>query len=605
MSRLKRLILEIHRRSLWQVLLIYVGGAWVCYEIIDTITDRLALPEWLPVLAIILFLIGLPVVLATAFIREEAGTAVAPVEATLPTGAEEQRLEAQAAAVRQQARRRHRLLTWRNAGLSFLAALALWGVIATGWYLLADRAELEGVEAADEMRKSVAVLPFENLSPDPENEFFADGIHDEIIARLSKITDLRVISRTSVMGYRGRSENLRTIADELGVTNILEGTVRRAEDRVRITTQLIDARADEHLWTEVYDRNLSDVFAVQSDVAHQVASALRAELTSAERERIEERPTENLEAYDYYLRGRLFWTQRSLAAFDSAIDYYNRAVLLDPDYARAYAALAETYVLLPEYGGPSIPEVLPIARAATDRALALDPDLAEAYTASAYLKAVFEWRWDAAERDYLKAIELNPDYATAHQWYAEMLGVTGRWDEALAEARKAIELDPRSPAANEIMAVLLTFAGRPDDAIPMYERALRIVPDWVDCIYDLAMAYVLRGDYANAAPLFDRLAELTGSDPEAYRAYLAALSDPAKIPAAVTALQAPNIFSTTAPSEYLAHLGRYEEALAALEQEYEARKPRLPWINVHPMYEGLRSDPRFQDLLRRMNFPDG
>jgi len=605
MSRLKRLILEIHRRSLWQVLLIYVGGAWVCYEIIDTITDRLALPEWLPVLAIILFLIGLPVVLATAFIREEAGTAVAPVEATLPTGAEEQRLEAQAAAVRQQARRRHRLLTWRNAGLSFLAALALWGVIATGWYLLADRAELEGVEAADEMRKSVAVLPFENLSPDPENEFFADGIHDEIIARLSKITDLRVISRTSVMGYRGRSENLRTIADELGVTNILEGTVRRAEDRVRITAQLIDARADEHLWTEVYDRNLSDVFAVQSDVAHQVASALRAELTSAERERIEERPTENLEAYDYYLRGRLFWTQRSLAAFDSAIDYYNRAVLLDPDYARAYAALAETYVLLPEYGGPSIPEVLPIARAATDRALALDPDLAEAYTASAYLKAVFEWRWDAAERDYLKAIELNPDYATAHQWYAEMLGVTGRWDEALAEARKAIELDPRSPAANEIMAVLLTFAGRPDDAIPMYERALRIVPDWVDCIYDLAMAYVLRGDYANAAPLFDRLAELTGSDPEAYRAYLAALSDPAKIPAAVTALQAPNIFSTTAPSEYLAHLGRYEEALAALEQEYEARKPRLPWINVHPMYEGLRSDPRFQDLLRRMNFPDG
>ncbi|NIO33194.1 MAG: tetratricopeptide repeat protein [Gemmatimonadetes bacterium] len=604
MSRLKRLIDEIHRRSMWQVLLIYCGAALVAYQAVQALTEGLGLPQWFPAFAIVLFIIGLPIVLATAFVHEVAPPTVKPAEPTPLTEAEAARIEAEAAAVHLQTRRRHRFLTWRNAAATFVIVLAAWGVVATGWYLFADRAEPEGTETAAEMRKSIAVLPFENLSPDPENEFFTDGMHDEIIAHLSRIADLKVISRTSVMGYKGRTGNLRAIAEELEVTNILEGTVRRADGRVRITTQLLDALTDEHLWTEVYDHELSDVFAVQSDVAQQVATALRATLTTAERERIEDRPTENLEAYDHYLRGRHFWHRRSLAAFDSAVNYFNQAILLDPQYARAYAALAETYVLIPEYGGPPIPEILPFAKAAAERARALDPGLAEAYTASAYIKASFEWDRDSAERDYLRAIELNPDYATAHQWYGELLGLTGRWDEALAELRKAIELDPLSPAANLMMGLLLAYAGRPDDAIPMYERALRIVPDWVDGIYELANAHVLKGDYADAAPLFDRLAELTGSDPEAYRAYLAALSDPAKTPAAVTALQATDVFSTTAPSEYLAQLGRYEEALAALEQEYEARKPRLPWINVHPMYEGLRSDPRFHDLLRRMNFPE-
>ncbi len=604
MSRLKRLIVEIHRRSLWQVLLIYCGAALVAYQAVQALTEGLGLPQWFPAFAIVLFIVGLPIVLATAFVHDVALPTAKTAEPAALTDSEAARSEAEAAAAHHETRRRHRFLTWRSAAATFVIVLAAWGVVATGWHLFADRAGPEGMEAAEDTRKSIAVLPFENLSPDPENEYFADGVHDEIITQLFKISDLKVISRTSVMEYKGRSENLRAIAEELGVTNILEGTVRRADGRVRITTQLIDALADEHVWAEVYERNVSDVFAVQSDVAQQIATALRATLTSAERERIEAVPTENLEAYDLYLRGRHFWYQRSLAAFDSAIGYFNQAVFLDPEYARAYAALAETYVLLPEYGGPSIPEMLPLAKAATERARALDPDLAEAYTASAYIKHVFEWDWDGAERDYLKAIELNPDYSTAHQWYAELLGVNGRWDEALTEVRKAVELDPLSPAANEIMGILLTYAGRPDDAIPVYERALRIVPNWVDAIYDLATAYVLRGDYARAAPLFDRLAELTGSDPEAYRAYLAALSDPEKVPAAVTALQADDVFSTTAPSEFLAYLGRYDEALAALERECEARRPRLPWVNVHPLYEGLRSDPRFQDLLRRMNLHD-
>jgi TolB-like protein/Flp pilus assembly protein TadD len=592
MSRLKRLIFEIHRRSLWQVLLIYVGGAWVCYEIIDTITDRLALPEWLPVLAIILFLIGLPIVMATAFVGEVEAPSRAPAEAEAGEAAE-------AAAARLEVRRRHRFLTWRNALATFVVALAVWGIVATGWLVLH-----EGARETDVERKSVAVLPFVNLSGDPDNEYFSDGVTGDIINHLSRIADLKVISRTSVMQYKGTTRSLREIGDELGVATVLEGEVQRIGDRVRINAQLIDAETDAHLWGEQYNRELTDVFAIQSDVAQQIALALKTTLTAAEKVRIEERPTESLEAYDNYLRGRYFWNQRTLVAFDSAIDYYNRAILLDPNYARAYAGLAETYVLLPEYSGRSMPEALPLARAAIERARTLDPDLAETYAASAYVKFHFEWNYDAAELDYLKAIELDPDYATAHQWYVELLGTTGRLNEALAEAQKAVELDPLSPAANHALRAVLAYAGNPDEGIPGQLRALDIAPDFAPAIYLLAITYVMKGDYTAAAPVFDRVAALTGCDPEAYRAYLAALADPARIPEAVTLLQAPDVYGTARGSEYLAQLGRYDEALAILEQLYEERHPYLPYVNMDPAFEGMRSDPRFQDLLRRMNFPN-
>jgi tetratricopeptide (TPR) repeat protein len=387
-----------------------------------------------------------------------------------------------------------------------------------------------------------------------------------------------------------------------------ECSVRKDADqgRIRLTFQLLEAGTGGHVWAESYDRDLTagDLLELESDVAQQVAHSLKAVLTPEERERIEAQPTENLQAYEYFLRGRHFWNQRSLVAFDSAIDYFNRAVLLDPEYARAYAALAETYVLVPEYGGPSIPEMLPLARAATERARTLDPDLAEAYAASGYLKEVFEWDRDGAERDFLKAIELNPDCATAHQWYAELLGATRRWDEAVVEARRAVQLDPLSVAANDVLGTVLTCGGRHAEAILARERALEIVPDFAFAVLGLAKSYVLVGDYAAAAPLFDRLAELTGTDPKAYRAYLAALSDPAEMSAAVAALRSTDVFGDVGNADFLADLGQFDEALALLEQAYEARHPYVPWINALPHYERLRSDPRFQDLLRRMNFTE-
>ncbi|UCC71017.1 MAG: hypothetical protein JSV86_11530 [Gemmatimonadota bacterium] len=246
---------------------------------------------------------------------------------------------------------------------------------------------------AEAERPAIAVLPCDNISPNPEDAYLADGIHEEILLRLSRIQSLTSIGRKSVEWYRDNPRPIRVMAAELGVGSVGECSMRKDADQnqIRLTFQLLDARTGGQIWAENYDRDLTagNLLEMESDLAQRIARSLRAVLTPEERARIEAVPTENLEAYDYYLRGRHFWIQRSLAAFDSAIRYYNRAVLLDPDYARAYAALAETYVLLPEYGGPSIPEILPLAKAATDRALTLDRGLAEAYAASAWAYTIW------------------------------------------------------------------------------------------------------------------------------------------------------------------------------------------------------------------------
>jgi TolB-like protein len=576
-SDVASLLQRLKERKLFQWALAYLAGAWLVFQGIEVLAEPWNLSQSIIRAIHVLLGIGFILALVLAWYHGERGRQRVSGPELLMVAA---------------------LLVIAGAALSLVRV----GSEAPSTSVYQAPPDL----ASD--KPAIAVLPCDNMSPNPEDAYLADGIHDEILLRISKIRSLTSIGRKSVEWYRDNPRPIREIAVELGVGYVGECSLRKdaERNRIRLTFQLLDAGTGGQVWAENYDRDLTagNLLEMESDVAQQVARAVRAVLTPEERARIEVVPTENLEAYDYYLRGRHFWNQRSLAAFDSAIDYYNRAVLLDPEYARAYAGLAETYVLLPEYGGPAIPDVLPLAKAATERALSLDPGLAEAYAASGYLKAVFEWDRDSAEQDLLKAIELNPDCATAHYWYAEVLGVTRRWDEALEEARRALELDPLSAAAHGYLGLLLMDSGRSDEAIPVIERSLDIGHYWENTVYLLATAHVLRGDYTAAAPLYDRLAELTGTDPEVYRAFLAALSDPSKTPAAVAALQTSNVYGEVGSSDYLALLGRSDEALAALEQAYEARRPYLPWVNAHIWYERLRSDPRFQDLLRRMNFPD-
>jgi serine/threonine-protein kinase len=533
MNRLKQFITEIHRRSLWQVLLIYCGAALVAYQAVQALTEGLGLPQWFPAFAIVLFIIGLPIVLATAFVHEVAPRTVEQPGPTRLTEAEAARIEAEAAAVHHEARRRHRFLTWRNAAATFVIVLAAWGVVATGWYLLADRTEPEGVGAAAETRKSIAVLPFENLSPDPDNEFFTDGIHDEIIVQLGKIASLRVISRTSVMEYKGRSENLRTIAEELAVTNILEGAVRRANGRVRITTQLMDAVADKHLWAEVYERNLSDVFAVQSDVAQQVAAAVGAELTAAERESIEDRPTDNLEAYEFYLRGMEYWRRPGYLAEDyrSAQRMWEQAVELDPSFALAHVWLSimhsETYMV----GHDFTEERLGLARAAADRALELDPDLPQAHLALGYYYYYGFRAYDQALEELVQAEQGLPGDAellAARGWIYRR---QGKWEEAIANLQRAAELDPRNATLFLELGHTHGFLRRYDEAERYYDKALAIEPEYEEAAYSRARnRYRRDGDlellraYVSAYPdahLMRRSLEVLNRN---YPAALAALS---------------------------------------------------------------------------------
>ena len=473
MSGIKRLIGEIHRRSLWQVLGIYLLGSWVVFEIVQTVTEGLGLPQWFPAFAALLLLIGLPIVLATAFVQE----GISPTQRHDPTLMLGGELEADSGP-REVAGAR-RLFTWRTAISGGVLALALWGVVATGWIVLHGGAT--GGPSVD--RKSVAVLPFANMSADPENEYFSDGITDDIITHLSMIAELKVISRQSSMQYKGSEKSLRQIAEELGVATILEGGVQRIGDRVRVNAQLIDAESDEHLWVEQYDRDLIDVFAIQSDVAERIARALAAELTPEAQARIERRPTDDMEAYNAYLRGEDY-AGRGNAEEDIrvAIQMYERAVELDPEFAVAWAALAQEQASLYWFHYDRSDAPLTAARRAIDRALALDPELLEAYFARGLYHYWGHLDYDRALGDLERAREGLPGDA----WVVAATGWVrrrqGRFDLAVDLLRKAVELDPRSENPLFDLAETLELRREYDEALRVLDRVITLAPDRRDSL---------------------------------------------------------------------------------------------------------------------------
>jgi TolB-like protein/Tfp pilus assembly protein PilF len=340
--------------------------------------------------------------------------------------------------------------------------------------------------------KSIAVLPFANISPDPEDAYFADGIHDEVLSQISKIRDLKVISRTSVMGYGGRNRPpLPEIAAALGVANILEGSVRLAGNQVRITTQLIEAKSDAHLWTETYDRELTaaNIFSIQSEIAKTVADALRASLSTEEQELLDTIPTENMAALEAYFRGKQHIEKRTSAALAKAVDDFSRAIELDPGFALAYVGLADSHLLQVLYSGLPQDEMAEKAQAATDRALALDDRLAEAYTSLGFIER-YRSDHEAAEAAFMRALELNPNYVMAHRWYAWLLArPLGRRNEAFERFKKAAELDPRSPIVVVGVGFSYELVSRFDEALAWYRKTIEIDPDFASGYYVMGLHY--------------------------------------------------------------------------------------------------------------------
>jgi TolB-like protein len=450
-------------------------------------------------------------------------------------------------------------------------------------------------------RPSVAVLPLRDIGGDPSNEYFSEGMTDDIITHLAKVGGLRVISRTSVMSYKGSDKPLRQIADELGATALLEGSVRRADGQVRIVAQLVDARTDASLWADTYDRRLEDVFAIQSEVAQHIAEALRATLSPTTRERIASRPTADTVAYELYLQGRFHWNRRSVPDLERAITFFEAAIARDSAFAHAWAGLADSYMMLPFYSPAPPREWIPRARQAAEHALGLNPDLAEARTTLAYALALHDWDWEAADREFRRAQELSPSYSTAYKWHSDILSIMGRPAEALAAVERALALDPLSPNVRTILGLKHWYAGDVDVAMAHFERALELDPRFPLTLEYVSQIYWNRGDTARffaAREKLDDTFERVGVPVSELREVFAVGGPEAVLRHQVSAPDADRL--PTERARWHTLLGDLDRALADLDQAYEERTVWLPFMPVHPDLAPLRRDPRYRSLVRRI-----
>jgi TolB-like protein/DNA-binding winged helix-turn-helix (wHTH) protein/Tfp pilus assembly protein PilF len=484
-------------------------------------------------------------------------------------------------------------------------ALVLLGINLGGW-----RDRVLGKSSSAHIR-SIAVLPLENLSGDPAQEFFADGMTDALITDLAKIGSLTVISRTSAMQYKATKKVLPQVAQELHVDAIVEGTVVRSGKRVRVDAQLIHAATDRHVWANSYERDQSDIVALQNDVARAIADEIQIKLTPQEQLRLSRARAVNPEAYEEYLQGRyLLNKQTTWETMAKAAEYFQKAIDKDPNYAAAYAGLADGYALLGYSGGRPPREVWTKAKAMAEKALAIDDNLAEAHSSLAFLLFYYNWDWPGAEREFKRAIELNPGYAWAHIWYSRYLNAMGRFDEAISEANRAQELDPLSLITNWNVAVVLFFVGQHDRALEKCQRVLEMDPNYERAHQTLGQIYLKKGLYKEAIAEIQTRAQLSkysvwdfsllalahaesGDEAKARKLFAQALREKPKEGDAHEMLFA---------RVYLA-LGDKEETFKWLEKAYEHRDWQLVQLQVAPPWDSVRSDPRFQDLIRRMAFP--
>jgi len=484
---------------------------------------------------------------------------------------------------------------WKISG----SALVLTLVILVAWIVHSASRPSSNI-------RSLAVLPLENLSGDASQDYFADGMTDELITDLGQISALRVISRTSVMPYKRVRKSLPQIARELNVDAVVEGTVLRSGEQVRITAQLIQASADKHLWAESYEGDLRDTLALQKKVARAIAEQIRIELTPQEQAVLKNVKVVNPEAYEDYLKGRYFWNKRTADGLKKAIDYFNQAIEKDPNYAQAYSGLADSYALLGdwEYGVLAPKEAFPRAKAAATKALELDNSLGEAHTSLAFSLDLFDWDWASAEREFRRAIELNPGYATAHHWYAWHLSEMGRNSEAIAEMRKAEDLDPLSLIISADVAEILLVAHSYDQAIEQSRKTIDMDPNFAVAHYELGQALVQKHMYKEAIAELQKAIELSGGSTTCTSNLAFAYAASGRRKEAEKILSDLKNRSKQNASEIaLMYVGLNEkdEAMAWLEKAYEERFN--PSILLRPVFDPLRSDPRFQNLVRRIGLP--
>ena len=504
-------------------------------------------------------------------------------------------------------RKRWTIAAMVGVPVTLLAALFVLNVAGLRGRLLASLGARHGAPVPK--IESIAVLPLENLSHDPEQEYFADGMTEELITNLGKVSALRVISRQSTMRYKGSKKPLPEIARELNVDAVVEGTVWRSGNRVRITANLLHAPTDRHLWAETYERDLGDVLSLQSEVARAIAHEVQAKLTPQEQARLATARPVNPEVHRLCLLGRFHWNKRTQEGLEKAIDHFQQAIEIDPAYAPAYAGLGDSYILLGTHSYRVPREVIPRGKAAAHKALDLDESLAEAHTSLAFACLAYDWDWPGCEKEFKRAIELNPNYATAQHWYGDYLSDMRRHAEAITQLERAQQLDPLSPVITACLAYRYCLARQYQEAIRRLQNAAALFPEFWLAQSWLGDAYMANGAHQQAIVAYEKARLLQDGDPaeaaalgQSYtkggiRGYylweLGRLSEESKH----------RYVRATAVACLYAALGEKDKAFSYLEKAYEDRAFDLNTLQVEPRFDPLRSDPRFQDLLRRMNFP--
>jgi TolB-like protein/tetratricopeptide (TPR) repeat protein len=577
---------ELKRRNVYKVAVAYAVVGWLVIQISSTVLPTFHAPEWVVQTLVVLVALGFPIalVLAWAFEATPEGIKRTEVADAMPATA---------------GQKKH----------AWIYVVVIGAVISVALFFLGRYTSRDTASAArtELPEKSIAVLPFESLSEDKANAYFADGVQDEILTRLAKVADLKVISRTSTQRFKSAPSDLRDIAKQLGVMNILEGSVQKSNDQVRVNVQLINALTDAHLWAEIYDRKLTDIFSVESDIAKTIADTLQAKLTGSEKTAISKKPTANPEAYEVYLKGRFFWNKRTGADLLKAIDYFNQAIAKDPNYALAYSGLADSYLLLSPYGAATPKDSIPQAKAAVKKALQLDGTLAEAHASLARIVSGFDFDSQKAIAEFERALELNPNYATAHHWFgAGPLLALGRFDESIAEAKRSIELDPLSLINNADFGNDYYYARRYDEAIAQLRKTVEMEPRFYLARYYLGQALQLKGQLSEAISEYRKAAELD-DDPfvlallgQAY-ARVGQQTEANKILAQLNQEAKSRYVGAYGVGLIFLGLGDKNRAMDELERAYRENDGNDIYnIRIDPLLDPLRGDPRFEALAEKI-----
>jgi TolB-like protein/Tfp pilus assembly protein PilF len=579
---------ELKRRNVYKVAVAYAIVGWVIAQIATQIFPFLEIPNWIVRLVIVLIAIGFPIALVIAWAFEATPEGIKRTELAdaIPTTTS------------------HKKHAW-------IFVVIVGAALSVGLFFIGRYTGRNTAATSELPAKSIAVLPFDNLSRDPDNAYFAEGVQDEILTRLAKVADLKVISRTSTQRFKSNPGNLPDIAKQLGVAHILEGSVQKSADQVRVSVQLINALTDAHLWAEIYDRKLIDIFAVESEIAKTIADTLQAKLTGSEKQMIAAQPTSNTEAYELYHKGRSFWEKRSGDNIPKAIAFYEQAIARDPNYALAYAGLGQAYILLPFYTGADRRAVIPKAKEAALTALRLDPNVAEAHLALGKILFFGEMDLAGGVREYKRAVELKPNDAGAHHWYGnDSLAALGQFEAAIAEGKRAVELDPLSPVINVDLGSTLYYASRFDESVAQIRKALTIDPTFFYAHFNLGIALQAKGDLSGAISEYEKAKQLSSDnllvstlcaqaktyagDKDAARRMLSDLDKISQQREVVGYLRALLYLS----------LNNKDEALRWIEQGFEERDgSNIGWIMVDPLLNSLHSEPRFEALVQRVLAP--